>query len=60
MVYIFWTCRNREEAISIIRLLLVKRLIACTSLFPKITSLYLWEALFPHFRKRIYTNNLKS
>ncbi|HSX25735.1 MAG TPA: divalent-cation tolerance protein CutA [Chlamydiales bacterium] len=43
MIYIFWTCRNREEAKKIIFGLLDKHLIACASIFPEIESIYRWE-----------------
>ena len=43
MQYIFWTCRNEEEAKRIVRLLLEKNLIACASLIPHVESLYRWQ-----------------
>jgi periplasmic divalent cation tolerance protein len=43
MNYIFWTCRDREEAKRIARLLLEKNLIACASLIPQVQSLYRWK-----------------
>ncbi len=43
MIYIFWTCGNREEAKKIIHLLLEKRLIACASIVPEVESIYRWE-----------------
>jgi periplasmic divalent cation tolerance protein len=42
MIYVFWTCRNKEEAKKIIHGLLEKHLIACASLFP-VESVYRWE-----------------
>jgi periplasmic divalent cation tolerance protein len=42
MIYIFWTCANKEEAQEIIRSLLDQRLIACAS-FHEVQSLYRWE-----------------
>ncbi len=42
-VYIFWTCANETEAKNVARELLEKRLIACASLVPGVTSLYRWE-----------------
>ncbi len=43
MIYIFWTCRNIEEAKKIIHGLLDKRWIACASIFPEVESIYRWE-----------------
>lgn len=43
MIYIFWTCKEREEAKEIIFGLLSQRLIACASLFPDVESIYRWE-----------------
>lgn len=43
MIYLIWTCRNREEAKEIARALLDLRLIACASLVPEVESLYRWE-----------------
>lgn len=43
MIYVFWTCRNKEEAKRIVHGLLDQRLIACASLLPEIESIYRWE-----------------
>jgi periplasmic divalent cation tolerance protein len=43
MIYIFWTCPNKEEAKRIIFGLLDKHLIACASILPEIESIYRWE-----------------
>src|SRR5258708_6720717 len=43
MNYIFWTCRNDQEAKKISRHLLEKGLIACASLIPQVESLYRWK-----------------
>ena len=43
MIYVFWTCRNKAEAKTIIHALLAKRLIACASIFPEIESIYRWQ-----------------
>ncbi len=43
VIYIFWTCRDRQEAKKIIHGLLDQRLIACASIFPEIESIYRWE-----------------
>ena len=43
MIYVFWTCRDKQEAKKIIHGLLDKRLIACASIFPEIESIYRWE-----------------
>lgn len=42
MIYIFWSCANRDEAKKIIHGLLENRLIACASVFP-VESIYTWE-----------------
>lgn len=43
LIYIFWTCRDEQEAKTIIHGLLEKRLIACASLLPKVDSIYTWK-----------------
>ncbi len=43
MIYVFWTCRDKDEAKRIVRELLDQRLIACASIFPEIESIYRWE-----------------
>ena len=43
LIYIFWTCRDKIEAKTIIHELLDQRLIACASIFPKVESIYRWE-----------------
>ncbi len=43
MIYIFWTCKNKQEAKEIIHGLLDQRLIACASIFPEVESIYRWE-----------------
>jgi periplasmic divalent cation tolerance protein len=43
VIYVFWTCRDRQEAKEIVRGLLDLRLIACASLFPEVESIYRWE-----------------
>jgi periplasmic divalent cation tolerance protein len=43
VVYIFWTCRDQEEAKKIIYALVEQKWIACASIFPEITSIYRWE-----------------
>ena len=43
MIYIFWSCSNQTEAKSIIHTLLEKRLIACASILPEVTSIYRWK-----------------
>lgn len=43
MIYIFWTCRDAEEAKRVARVLLEKRLIACASILPLAESLFRWE-----------------
>ena len=42
MIYIFWSCQNKEEAKKVINHLLEKRFIACASIFP-VESFYLWK-----------------
>lgn len=43
MIYIFWSCRNKEEAEKLIEHLVEKRLVACASIFPAVESIYRWE-----------------
>jgi periplasmic divalent cation tolerance protein len=43
VIYIFWTCRDKQEAKKIIHGLLDQRLIACASIFPQVESIYRWE-----------------
>jgi periplasmic divalent cation tolerance protein len=43
MIYIIWACANLEEAQKIARSLIEKRLIACASFIPEVTSIYRWE-----------------
>lgn len=43
MIYIFWTCKDRDEARRIARQLLEKRLIACASILPQAESFFRWE-----------------
>jgi periplasmic divalent cation tolerance protein len=43
MIYIFWTCKDKEEAKKIIFGLLDKRLVACASILPEVESIYRWE-----------------
>ncbi len=43
MIYIFWTCRDQEEARKIIHGLLDQQLIACASILPLVESIYRWE-----------------
>lgn len=43
MIYIFWTCQNKEEAKQIILELLDQRLIACACILPEVESIYRWE-----------------
>ena len=43
MIYIFWTCRDAEEAKRVARALLEKRLIACASILPQAESLFRWD-----------------
>ena len=43
MIYIFWTCANKEEAERIVHELLEKKLIACASLFLGVQSIYRWQ-----------------
>lgn len=42
MIFVYITCRDREEAEKISKHLLKKRLIACANFFP-IESLYWWK-----------------
>ena len=43
LIYIFWTCRDKQEAKKIIHQLLDQRLIACASIMPRIESIYRWK-----------------
>lgn len=43
LIYVFWTCRDKQEAKNIIHGLLDQRLIACASIFPEVESIYRWE-----------------
>jgi periplasmic divalent cation tolerance protein len=43
MIYIFWTCKNKEEAKRIIFGLLDKHLVACASILPEMESIYRWK-----------------
>jgi periplasmic divalent cation tolerance protein len=43
LIYVFWTCRDKQEAKRIIHGLLDQRFIACASIFPEIESIYRWE-----------------
>ena len=43
MIYIFWTCVSREEAVTLIRGLLEQKLIACASLLGQVESFYWWQ-----------------
>lgn len=42
MVFVYITCKDKEEAKKISKALLEKRLIACSNMFP-IESMYWWE-----------------
>ncbi len=43
LIYIFWTCREKQEAKKIIHGLLDQWLIACASIFLEVESIYRWE-----------------
>jgi len=43
LIYVFWTCRDKQEAKKIVHGLLDQRLIACASIFPAVESIYRWE-----------------
>ena len=43
LIYIFWTCRDKQEVKRIVHGLLDQRLIACASIFPEVESIYRWE-----------------
>lgn len=65
LIYIFWTCRDKQEAKKIIYGLLDHQLIACASIFPEVESIYRWngkveegqevkvvfKTVFKHFNK---------
>ncbi|RQH19323.1 divalent cation tolerance protein CutA, partial [Okeania hirsuta] len=41
--FIYITCKDKTEALSIGRLLLVENLIACANVMEGMTSVYRWE-----------------
>lgn len=43
MIYIFWTCKDREEAKRIASALLENRWIACASILSAVESIYRWQ-----------------
>ncbi len=43
LIYVFWTCRDKQEAKKVIHGLLDQRLVACASIFPEVESIYRWE-----------------
>lgn len=43
MIYIVWSAKDVKEAKKVIGLLLERRLIACGSIIPGVTSVYRWE-----------------
>jgi len=43
LIYVFWTCRDKQEAKKIVHGLLDQRLIACASILPAVESIYRWE-----------------
>lgn len=51
MIYIFWTCRDRDEAKKIIHRLLDERWIACASILPDVESIYRWEGKIEESRE---------
>ena len=51
MIYIFWTCRDKDEAKRIVHELLYGKLIACASIFPEIESVYRWEGKIEEARE---------
>lgn len=42
MVFVYVTCKDKEEAKKISIILLTKRLIACSNIFP-VNSIFLWN-----------------
>lgn len=50
-IYIFWTCRDKQEAKKIIHGLLGQQLIACASIFPEVESIYRWEGKIEESRE---------
>ena len=51
LIYIFWTCRDQQEAKTIIHGLLAQRLIACASILPEVESIYRWEGKIEESRE---------
>jgi len=43
MIIIYITCKDKEEAVKISKILLENKLIACTNFFP-IQSMYWWQS----------------
>ncbi|MDP1608743.1 MAG: divalent-cation tolerance protein CutA [Chlamydiales bacterium] len=50
-IYIFWTCRDKQEAKKILHGLLGQQLIACASIFPEVESIYRWEGKIEESRE---------
>ena len=61
LIYIFWTCRNKQEAKKMTYELLDQRLIACASILPLVESVYRWEGKIEESQevKVILKTNLK-
>jgi len=51
MIYIFWSCKDADEAKRIIHALLNKHLIACASILPEVKSIYRWEGKIEESRE---------
>lgn len=51
VIYIFWNCRNTQEAKEMIQGLLDEQLIACASIFPEVESIYRWEGKIEQSRE---------
>ena len=43
LIYVFWTCRDVQEAKKMVHELLDQRLIACASILPLVESIFRWE-----------------
>lgn len=59
MILIYATCKNKQEAKTIARHLLEKKLIACANIFP-IESLYLWKGKLEEAKENVLLLKTKN
>ncbi|MBK8398195.1 MAG: divalent-cation tolerance protein CutA [Leptospiraceae bacterium] len=43
MIFVYITCRDKEEAIRISKTLVIEKLAGCVNIIEKMTSIYEWE-----------------